>query len=286
MKKIRLFLYLDQEKIMSLYSQMFEGVIESFLDRKESKKIDQENQKGPIGSGNILSDSKENTKETTEKKILNDHIFSIFEKEMFEQNNVLCISESQPLSQEIKPLKFVKVTGQATFFDSEVVIKLLDDFNSLGQSFAYLNFMDKPSPSKKDMDTYIKENNFHLDKDFIRHLKNLLLQTYKNTLELEINIDSHSYTALLNRDYLRESEELLIGKLSRKTEAEITLFGITTQVNNLQETNYQEGSFDKTSFKTISKNLIYPILEVEKSFSGKTSNEIIINPLAIYLELN
>lgn len=286
MKKIRLFLYLDQEKIMSLYSQMFEGVIESFLDRKESKKIDQENQKGPIGSGNILSDSKENTKETTEKKILNDHIFSIFEKEMFEQNNVLCISESQPLSQEIKPLKFVKVTGQATFFDSEVVIKLLDDFNSLGQSFAYLNFMDKPSPSKKDMDTYIKDNNFHLDKDFTRHLKNLLLQTYKNTLELEINIDSHSYTALLNRDYLRESEELLIGKLSRKTEAEITLFGITTQVNNLQETNYQEGSFDETSFKTISKNLIYPILEVEKSFSGKTSNEIIINPLAIYLELN
>lgn len=213
-------------------------------------------------------------------------IFSIFEKEMFEQNNVLCISESQPLSQEIKPLKFVKVTGQATFFDSEVVIKLLDDFNSLGQTFAYLNFTDKPSPSKKDIETYIKENNFHLDKDFIRHLKNLLLQTYKNTLELEINIDSHSYTALLNRDYLRESEELLIGKLSRKTEAEITLFGITTQVNNLQEPNYQTDSFDETSFKTISKNLIYPILEVEKSFSGKTSNEIIINPLAIYLELN
>lgn len=78
MKKIRLFLYLDQEKIMSLYSQMFEGVIESFLDRKESKKIDQENQKGPIGSGNILSDSKENTKETTEKKILNDHNFFYF----------------------------------------------------------------------------------------------------------------------------------------------------------------------------------------------------------------
>lgn len=291
MKTIKLFLYLDQEKIISLSSQIFDGVIESFLDRKETKKTDGTDQKGPFGSGHLLKDSNESIKETIEKKILNDHIFSIFEKEMFTQDKVLCISKDQPLNKEITPLQFVKITGQATFFDANVVIKLLDDFNSLGESFAYIQLMDtftNKAEIKSKIKKFIADNNYHLDNDFIKNLKGLLIQSYKNSLEVEIPIDDYLYTAILNRDFLRENEELLVGKLSRRTEAKITIFGITTQVKTSHDDydDYLDAPIDTASFKSISKNLIYPILEMEKSFSGKSPNEIKINPLAIYLELN
>ena len=54
MKKLRSFVYLDNYKMYSISSQLFEGLTE-YVVRSESKsQRDEESQKGPIGSGRVI----------------------------------------------------------------------------------------------------------------------------------------------------------------------------------------------------------------------------------------
>lgn len=309
--ELRIFLYLDQEKIISLYSQLFDGFIESIEDRKTESSIDQEKQKGQVGSGREMLISDENLKTKIERKILNDHVFTLVENRLKEKNRLLEITNEQVITKEeisnvLTPLQFIKVKGEATFFDSEALISLLDNFNDLGEAMAFLetfspelgtstlNFDGKKpynSSGKKNnfnekIKNYAKEKNYHLDNQFLISLKKMISEAYKNSLELSINIGDFNYTAALNRSCLRDDENLLIGRLARKTEAQITLFGIVTQIqNSSNDFNFEFDFENGLPLRSILKTLVSPVTELEKVFSGKTNNEIIILPLAIYIEL-
>lgn len=308
---LRIFLYLDQEKIISLYSQLFDGFIESIEDRKTESSIDQEKQKGKFGSGREILISDENLKTKIERKILNDHVFTLVENKLKEKNRLLEITNEQVITKEeisnvLTPLQFIKVKGEATFFDSEALISLLDNFNDLGEAMAFLetfspelgtstlNFDSKKpynSSGKKNnfnekIKNYAKEKNYYLDNQFLISLKKMISEAYKNSLELSINIGDFNYTAALNRSCLRDDENLLIGRLARKTEAQITLFGIVTQIqNSSNDFNFDFDFENGLPLRSILKTLVRPVTELEKVFSGKTNNEIIILPLAIYIEL-
>ena len=77
---IKNFIYLDEEKMYSLSSQLFEGVTEYILNDSTSSTEGSEEQKGPVGSGKILGDILKNSERSTEKKFLNDYSYFIFEK--------------------------------------------------------------------------------------------------------------------------------------------------------------------------------------------------------------
>lgn len=77
---IKNFIYLDEDKMYSLSSQIFEGVTEYILDEKSTESEETESQKGPLASGRILSDILKRVGRTTEKKFLNDFSYSLFEK--------------------------------------------------------------------------------------------------------------------------------------------------------------------------------------------------------------
>lgn len=66
---IKNFIYLDEEKMYSLSSQVFEGVSEYVLNEKSTESENAESQKGPVGSGRILGDILRQTDKKTEKKI-------------------------------------------------------------------------------------------------------------------------------------------------------------------------------------------------------------------------
>ena len=53
---IKSFIYLDEEKMYSLSSQIFEGITEYVLNEHSSENQESENQKGPVGSGKVLAD--------------------------------------------------------------------------------------------------------------------------------------------------------------------------------------------------------------------------------------
>lgn len=56
MQTIKSFIYLDEYKMYSISSQIFEGITESLMSYQESATEKQEEQKGEIGSGRIISD--------------------------------------------------------------------------------------------------------------------------------------------------------------------------------------------------------------------------------------
>ena len=51
MQMIKSFVYLDEYKMYSISSQIFEGITESLMSYQESTTEKGEEQKGPIGSG-------------------------------------------------------------------------------------------------------------------------------------------------------------------------------------------------------------------------------------------
>ncbi|MCT4534700.1 hypothetical protein [Halodesulfovibrio sp.] len=53
---IKNFIYLDEQKMYSLSSQLFEGITEYILSEKTLSKEDKEEQKGPFNSGRVLAD--------------------------------------------------------------------------------------------------------------------------------------------------------------------------------------------------------------------------------------
>ena len=79
---IKNFIYLDEEKMYSLSSQVFEGITEYVLNEKSTESENIESQKGPVGSGRILGDILRQADKKTEKKFLSDFSYTLFEQKL------------------------------------------------------------------------------------------------------------------------------------------------------------------------------------------------------------
>lgn len=99
-----------------------------------------------------------------------------------------------------------------------------------------------------------------------------------------MNNNGTIYSANLNRKFLRENEDLIIRKYSRKTEIDFTLFGIVTQ-HKRKKTESKEPPKEFSNLKEAMMNLVSSLCHVESTFSGRLDNEVIIDPIALYTEL-
>jgi hypothetical protein len=91
---IKNFIYLDEEKMYSLSSQIFEGVTEYVLNEKSSESENSESQKGAVGSGNILGDILRQVDKKIEKRVFSDFSYTLFEKELLGKRYVIEANES------------------------------------------------------------------------------------------------------------------------------------------------------------------------------------------------
>lgn len=53
---IKSFIYLDEDKMYSLSSQLFSGITEYIVSSRSEQESESADQKGPIGSGRILAE--------------------------------------------------------------------------------------------------------------------------------------------------------------------------------------------------------------------------------------
>ncbi|HSH24742.1 MAG TPA: hypothetical protein VLA13_04310, partial [Massilibacterium sp.] len=112
---IKNFIYLDEEKMYSLSSQLFEGVTEYVLNESASERDETEEQKGPVGSGRVLGDILRNSERNTEKKFLNDYSYTIFEKKLLDDDRVLVLTNLElAADKDINKKSFIKITSKAT----------------------------------------------------------------------------------------------------------------------------------------------------------------------------
>ncbi len=306
---IKNLIYLDEPKMYSLSSQIFEGITDYILNKNEKEEEKSESQKGEIGSGRIVADVINSSNSKTEKRYLHDYSYSLFEEKLIGQEKVLVVNSKTNISEKDFEEKksFIKVSAKATFNDIDKMDHLIKNFNSFGKAITCIQnpqlcekiiidtkqkgFQGKTNKANGKNDPLIikaKKNGLHYNETILESLSSLIQYGYQNQLEIRQDVDKVSFSSLLKRDYLRENEDILIRKYSRKTEKELVIFGIITQssektINTSNFTVDQE--FEAETPKQAIINMIEILANIEESFSGKMPNEIVIDPIAIYTEL-
>lgn len=312
---IRNFIYLDEDKMYSLSSQLFEGVTEYVLNESYSEKEEHETQKGPVGSGRVIGDILRNKERNTEKKFLNDYSYTIFEKKLIDEGKVLtnetlhsCVGDGE------NDKFFIKIKSTAIFNDMNSIVHTMKNFNKIGQALtrvttfeeveklqARLRELNEVKPldgsSKKekialearlkklaDIDGMAKSVGMQKDQKFLDDLSFMLSYGFQDQLEVQLDVDDFIVTSNLNREHLRESEELVVRRYSRKTEIKFTLFGIITQCNSERIEDIPDAVKGST-LKEALMTLVAHLTKMESSFIGRLPNEIIVEPIALYTEI-
>ncbi len=321
MKEIRSFLYLDNYKMYSISSQLFEGLTEYIVTNKSEETQESEEQKGPLGSGRILGDIIQKSSDHLEKKFLHDFSYNLFEQTLLGNEKVIVVDKlnvDQKLDQ-LSQFSFIKVKGRIVFNDLKIIHEMLANFNEFGYALGYITKKAEYDEQLKKLNEQIKQiqdrnqkakakdllknktefkkvlmdEGLQLDDEFLKHMSYLLNYGYNQQFEIQIPLNNdYLFTAQLDRNNLKDEESRIIKKYSRETEKEFVLFGILTQI--LKESEKETLIIDKSqetkvdeenNMKEAIMNVVRTIIGIEKTFTGKLNYEFVIDPIAVYMEL-
>ncbi len=316
MQEIKHFIYLDEYKMYSISSQIFEGITESLTDSKITTKEETEEQRGPFVSGRTIADILRTESGLQERKFLHDYSYNLFESRLKDEGRVLSISlDSLASSMEsIRDATFVSIKARAAFNDLNVIKSTIASYNQIGEAITYLGNSEEieqrqqelndSSASNRDrnrqarirlqqreLDELIKQTarsrGLHVSPTVIEHLGFLLDYGFQDLFEVRMLIAEYLFSASLKRECFRESEQLIVRKYSRFSEKDFVLFGTVAQSSDPPENDYVGvGSVSDDSYlKEVIMSLVGSLAEVESYFSGRLTNEIIIDPIALYREI-
>jgi hypothetical protein len=153
MTKIRDFIYLDVERLYSLYSQVFEGVadqiVQSYIDSLESKET---SKKTPLLRNSDIETKVVEVSRRTENKFLYDHMYNQLEERLSD-----AIREVAGITQvnyaEITGQAFaIKVTGLAEIEDFQRIKEFISDFNSMGEAIHYITSFDQEKAKATELE--------------------------------------------------------------------------------------------------------------------------------------
>jgi hypothetical protein len=325
MKNIKSFIYLDDYKMYSISSQIFEGLTESMVRSKSKEYSEGETQKGKIGKGRLMADILVEYTNHTEKRFLHDYSYTIFEEALINEGKVLHLEKDNIRSKigELENYHFVKITGQMVFNDSKILVESIKNFNLFGSAIAHLtmkNEIDQINKLKEETNK-IKDRNkkairsakipnvkkqliemgYNLEDSYLKDLVYLIEHGYKSQLEAQIPFpnDEHNclFSGVLNRDYLKDDEHRIIRKYSRETEKDFTVFGILTQTSrNINDKTHLEKlklnidnqnivNEKEASLKEALMEVVASLMDIDKKFIGRSDYEYILDPIAIYREI-
>lgn len=309
-ESIKSFIYLDEYKLYSLSSQLFKGLTEYVISGSTASHIEEETQKGNLTSGKVMGDILREEKVSTEKKYLHDYAFNLLEAELIDRGILHTINAEDTI--EITQSKgIIKVTGHAMFNDYNTLQLTVSKFNSIGESLGYFQLKDqiqsfnksasnalkatndRNQKSKikglqqhinKELNSFLQEQGLRFPEADIKHLQNIMEYGFHGELEFRISSVELpvQFSAILNREYLRDSEAQFVSKYSRQTEYDFTMIGIVTQ-SGMGKESLEEHELN--GIKDACLNLADKLSNVEKFFLGRLDNECIIDPIAIYREL-
>lgn len=311
---IKSFIYLDEEKMYSLSSQIFEGITEYVLNESGSQNLESETQKGPVGSGKVLADVIKNSNKSTEKKFLHDYSLNVFEQYLENKGRILDLStlsiNLDDLRASINDYSFIKVKARAIFSDVDKITELFAEFNTIGEALAHMGAYEDIKKIKQQLDNLkdqtndrnkksrleaeykrltnvsklAKEQGLYQDPKFMSDLALLTKYGFSDQFEIRQSCGQVIFTSCLKKEFLREKEDLLVKKYSRKTEKEVVVFGIISQAFAVNEPEIDD-SQAFSNMKAGLTNIVEHLTNIENSISGKQENEIVIDPIAAYFEV-
>jgi len=310
---VKSFIYLDQYKMYSLSSQLMEGVTDYILKESKESVSENEQQKGPVASGRIIAEIIETASASYEKKFLHDYAYSLFEDKLLAEGKVKDINFEDSVLEvrsNVGNCKIVRVKARAQFVDSLEIVNSLRSMQEVAQSLGVVTSNDareaivtrinelpvSSSASKKSELAQLREQLKSISnpaiygdttgnaKFFQKHLAHVIEYGFKGGLDFSMQLDSMQVTADLNRNNLRENVDSIVKKYSRITEVEFVMLGIVTQCGLEADRGDLEITEDDSLKAAIGKT-ISALSSFEGTFTGRLENEIIVDPIAVYIQI-
>lgn len=310
---VRDFIYVDAERVYSLYSQMFEGVAQQIVRSSTSSLSTSETMKGSPLSGKETETRGDEALLNTETRVLYDHIYNQLEDRL--GKNVTHFP-TRGTEDEISVGAFVKVTGVGEVEDYSRLDKFLTHFNKLGEAIAFalsqssgiseaVKTLEDAAQTKRDRNqkarataaaksagdkaikTIARESGLHQDHRLIEGLK-LFTEIFNPAgLEVVVTPDGSDgdvvIKAVLNRRWLRVGADFLRTLHAGNPAAGWTIVGQVTHRPGAAAlpTRPDAGSSMRAAFG----NMFRASREVERLFfESNDREELIVSPLAVYRE--
>ncbi len=137
---IRDFLYMDEDRLYSLYSQLYKGIIEQIIeaDTDSVSREDSQKGKGRTDKGKELKTLVSEVSERIERKILYDHMYNQLETKLqdaiIEPNDLSTENYQDVLNQG----SIVKIQGRADIEDFIWIKEIMRDYSSIQYGLQFI----------------------------------------------------------------------------------------------------------------------------------------------------
>ncbi len=171
---LRDFVYLDGDRLHSLYSQAFEGVADKIIESYVDGLSRQNTQKGEPLSGTTLETQVGEISQRTENKLLYDHMYNRFEARLAPTLVQADLVSPDNYGTLLSDTFAIKVTGPVEIEDFNRMTALFDKFNDLGEAIAYAFTITPEAASTRDtlsqsIDAIQDRNQRAKAKEAVRH---------------------------------------------------------------------------------------------------------------------
>lgn len=228
---IKEFIYLDVERVKSVYAQYEKGLLKS----KNTNTNTESQISAEVGTGNILDLFGINAKgmgeilrssQKSETKTLHDYMYNQVEETLKNKDKLVKIGfngenkkiknlwDNGNLQEELGTEKYVLVKGRVMIEDYEKLTVMAEKINELLISLEGLEQGNESNKSYDDLLSLLNKNNELFTDVFIESFKNVLNNLYGTRLVMKIHPFSDKsnlkFISILNRDYLRDSIDNII----------------------------------------------------------------------------
>ena len=306
---IKSFIYLDEEKMYSISSQLFEGMTQYILKEESESLNEEQQQKGNFLSGRFMADMMSQSKGKSEMCYLHDFAFNLFEKELEERSLLYDIKPTDDLT-DLLDKGFVRIHGKVVFCDYARMQYIIDNFNNIGRAIGSLQYVanEQLTQFKQDIATtkereqrnkkqqivksvekkieeQLKQQGLVLDDKYIKNLSTVMNFGFQGSFEVRVILSESAlnFSVVANPQCFKEKGNVLVSKYSRITEKEFTVIGIVTQAGNPKP---EIPELQGVDMKTAAQGMNETIANLEMQFNGRSENECIIDPIAIFTELS
>lgn len=292
---IRDFIYVDVEKLYSLYSQVFEGVAEQIAESFIHQITDEHSQKGFAGLGRNVETQIAEVSLLTKNKFLYDHMYNKLEESL---ESVIWHSNKAYHIKGIKHGSLVKIRGTAEIEDYQHLNLFLENFNELTEAISKIVLSSqglKPSSTQNRQNKAINPflmGNHKLDQTMVEQLKVVLNMFNISGLEMIISpgasYQDTAFRGLLDEQWLRISRDYMRTLYGNKSNAEWVMVGQVTFVPD-QSTKQQPQKDSKHNHSPSLKDAYSELFKkhgtmVRQIQSSQKRLELLVRPIAIYQE--
>ncbi|EJS2607806.1 TPA: hypothetical protein O4G69_003569 [Vibrio alginolyticus] len=303
---IKNFLYLNESKLYSFSSQLFEGITEYVLNEQNYSISDEEKQQGKLFSGRVIADVIKETSSSTTKKFLHDHSFNLFESELEQSKRLLDVGlETLTFDDICKTDKsFIRIRAKGKFVDMAEIQTLFSNYAKIGEAIAVLPLTEQLQTLEKlkaqnnksketrelqsNLDKLIKERTVEMTSGIppraIAGFETIIGNFGDDIVRFQQQVNDVIFSTCLTHDYLREPLKNIYRKYSRKTAKEFTVLGFISHADGTQDPDVEDIPESENMLRHMI-GLAENMYELEQTFGKKGDNEIIIEPIAIYTEL-